>query len=117
MVRLQIYIVDNLLRVKDLGGKHSIGAPIQVYPLYENAFRAARKQSIAENAIESSKLYEDFARIASQNPMAWFYGKEPATAESIRTVTQRNRMICFPCMMICVKFIVYADFFKQILCS
>ena len=30
---------------KDLGAVHSIGAPIQVYPLFENGFRAHRHQS------------------------------------------------------------------------
>jgi hypothetical protein len=80
-----------------LGGIHSIGAPIQTYPLYENGFRAARRQSLEENAMESSKLYAEFARVASRNPMAWNYGKEPATPESIRTVTKKNRLICIPC--------------------
>jgi hypothetical protein len=85
-----------LLTSEDLGGIHSIGAPIQTYPLYENGFRAARKQSPEENAVESSQLYAEFAQVASRNPMAWNYGKEPATAELIRTVTKRNRLICLP---------------------
>ena len=84
-------------KILDLGGKHSIGAPIQVYPLYENAFRAHRHQTLQENAIESGKLYAEFAQVAAQNKMAWFYGKEPATAESIRTITKKNRIISFPC--------------------
>jgi hypothetical protein len=86
-----------LLSTEDLGGIHSIGAPIQTYPLYENGFRAARRQSPEENAVESSQLYAEFAQVASRNPMAWNYGKEPATPKLIRTVTKRNRMICLPC--------------------
>jgi hypothetical protein len=81
----------------DLGGAHSIGAPIQVYPLYENAFRAHRGQSVEENMKESSELYAKFAQVAAQNPKAWFYGKEPATAEIISTITKKNRWICSPC--------------------
>jgi hypothetical protein len=87
----------------DLGGTHSIGAPIQVYPLYENGFRAARGQTLEENASESAALYEDFAKIASQNPQAWTFDKVPATANDIKTVSQKNRMICFPCMALGIR--------------
>jgi hypothetical protein len=86
-----------LIHMIDLGGIHGIGTPIQVYPLYENAFRAARGQSVEDNAQESATLYAEFAKIASQNPMAWSYGKPPATEKDLRTVSKQNRMICFPC--------------------
>jgi hypothetical protein len=42
-------------------------------------------------------MYAEFARVAERNPMAWNYGKRAATEEEIRTLTKRNRMICFPC--------------------
>ena len=80
----------------DLGAVHSIGAPIHVYPLYENAFRAHRGQSIRDNHTESAKLYASFAKVAERNEFAWSYGKAE-TEESIGTITKRNRMICFPC--------------------
>lgn len=80
-----------------IGAVHSIGAPIQVYPLYENGFRAHRGQSVIENNKESSKLYADFAKVAEQNPLAWNYGKPAETEEFIGTASKRNRMICFPC--------------------
>jgi hypothetical protein len=81
----------------DLGGTHSIGAPIQVYPLYENGYRAAKGQSIEENAEESAKLYADFAKIAAGNPMAWTYGQLPVSENDIKTISKKNRMICSPC--------------------
>jgi hypothetical protein len=81
----------------DLGAVHSIGAPIHVYPLYENAFRAHRGQSMQQNNAESAKLYSDFAKVAENNPLAWNYGKKAEKEESIGTVTKKNRMICFPC--------------------
>jgi hypothetical protein len=81
----------------DLGGIHSIGAPIQVYPLYENGSRVARGQSIEQNAEESARLYADFAKIAAGNPMAWTYGQPPASEDDIKTISKRNRMICSPC--------------------
>ncbi|EXJ72739.1 uncharacterized protein A1O5_03886 [Cladophialophora psammophila CBS 110553] len=81
---------------KDIGAIHSIGAPIHIYPLFENAFRAHRGQSIAENHDESAQLYAEFAQVAEKQPYAWNYGKPAATKEVIGTVTKRNRMICFP---------------------
>jgi hypothetical protein len=86
-----------LISFIDLGGIHSMGAPIQVYPLYENAFREARGQSLADNNKESAQLYAEFAKVAAGNSMAWNYGKPPATEEHIGTVSKRNRMICSPC--------------------
>lgn len=83
----------------DIGGVHSIGAPIHVYPLYENAFRAHREQTPKENNEESAALYEEFARIAAQNHYSWNYGKPPASKKEIGTISRRNRLICLPCML------------------
>lgn len=94
---LKHYIWCSLIAIVGLGSIHSIGAPIQVYPLYENAYRAARGQSIADNNKESAQLYAEFAKVAEKNKAAWNYGKPAETQDSIGTVTKRNRMICFPC--------------------
>ena len=82
---------------KNIGGRHAIGAPIHIYPLYENGFRAYRGQSIADNHHESPKLYAQFSEVASRNPYAWGYPHQDSE-ETIGTVSKRNRMICFPCM-------------------
>lgn len=81
----------------DLGATHSIGNPIQAYPLFENSFRAHRNQSYAENDAESAEMYAEFAKVAEKNPYAWSYGSPAETKESISKVTKRNRMICLPC--------------------
>ncbi|CAK3980488.1 acetyl- transferase like [Lecanosticta acicola] len=78
------------------GARHSIGNPIQLYPLYENALRAHRGQSIAENHAESAEMYAEFAKIAESNAYAWNHGAPAETAESIGMVSKKNRMICFP---------------------
>ncbi|KAL3437197.1 hypothetical protein BDV09DRAFT_23615 [Aspergillus tetrazonus] len=83
-------------RPEDLGSRHFLGAPIQVYPLYEAAFRAHNKQTLSENHKESAELYAEFAQIAAELPFSWSYGQKLETAESIGTVTKRNRMICSP---------------------
>lgn len=79
-----------------LGAAHHIGLPIQVYPLYENALRAHRKQSIQQNNAESTQMYSEFSNIASHNEYAWNFGKPAVSEETIGTVSKRNRMICFP---------------------
>jgi hypothetical protein len=81
----------------DLGDIHGIGAPIHVYPLYENGFRAHRKQSREQNNSESAVLYAEFAKVAERQPYSWNYGEPVATADFIGTVSKTNRMICFPC--------------------
>jgi len=81
---------------ESIGAAHSIGAPIQVYPLYENSFRAHRRQGVEDNHAESARLYADFAQVAAQHEYAWSRGKQPETASSIATITKRNRMICHP---------------------
>lgn len=89
-------LTSNLF-LKGLGAIHDIGAPIHVYPLFENSFRAHRGQSIQENNRESAELYAEFAKTAEQNSSSWSYGKPAETAASIGTVSKKNRMICLPC--------------------
>ncbi|KAF7923695.1 uncharacterized protein EAE98_007513 [Botrytis deweyae] len=83
--------------VETLGTIHQIGLPIHIYPLYENAFRAHRHQSQADNNAESAKLYAQFAAVAAGNEFAW--NRESAgklSEESIGKVGKGNRMICWP---------------------
>lgn len=82
----------------DIGGAHSIGSPIHVYPLYENGFRAHRGQPISQNHDESAELYAQFSEVAAQNEFAWNYPRKDSK-EVIETVSEKNRMICFPCML------------------
>lgn len=83
----------------DLGAVHGIGAPIHVYPLYENGFRAHRNQSLQDNNEESAELYAGFAKVAEKNEQAWQFGKPAATKEAIGNVSKKNRMICSPCKL------------------
>ncbi|EMC96860.1 hypothetical protein BAUCODRAFT_576718 [Baudoinia panamericana UAMH 10762] len=80
----------------NLGAKHGIGNPIQVYPLYENGFRAYRRQSIEDNNVESARLYSQFATVADGNRFAWSYGTPVTNEDGIGAVSGKNRMICFP---------------------
>ncbi|EAT88063.1 hypothetical protein HBI56_095060 [Parastagonospora nodorum] len=79
----------------NIGAIHQIGAPIHVYPLYENAFRAHHGQSLKANHQESAKLYADFSKVAEKNEYAWNHGKSIGE-EVIGKVGPKNRMICYP---------------------
>ncbi|KAI4765860.1 hypothetical protein E4T52_02775 [Aureobasidium sp. EXF-3400] len=81
---------------KGIGAKHTIGAPIQVYPLFENGLRAQRGQSLEDNNTESAKLYAEFAQVANKNPLAWNFPRTAETEDTIGRVSSRNRMICSP---------------------
>ena len=68
--------------------------PVQVYPLFENALRAAAGEGIDEHQVKVSKLWARFSDVAAGNPHAW--SPTPMSAEEIRTVGPDNRMIGFP---------------------
>lgn len=86
-----------------LEGIHGLGAPIQVYALYENALRAKRRQSFADNHDESAQMYAEFSQISSGHPASWHYGKADSKG-TIGTVTKKNRMINTPYPMLMCAF-------------
>jgi acetyl-CoA C-acetyltransferase len=71
-----------------------IRTAIQVYPMYENAIRHHRGESIDEHMKRVSELWAGFSRVAASNPHAWI--REPVAAEVIRTPSPANRPISFP---------------------
>lgn len=71
-----------------------IGAPIQIYPLFENALRHHLGLGIPEHLERISELWAGFSRVAAENPHAWI--REPKTAEEIRTISPANRPVSFP---------------------
>lgn len=74
--------------------KHGLAAPVDVYPLYENATRAAWGQSLAEAQFESAEIWSRFSEVAAGNDGAWI--RKPATPDDILNVDERNRPIAFP---------------------
>ncbi|KAI4848003.1 hypothetical protein E4T44_00739 [Aureobasidium sp. EXF-8845] len=94
----QVFAPSTSEMAKGIGAKHTIGAPIQVYPLFENGLRAQRGQSLEDNNTESAKLYAEFAQVANKNPLAWCFPRMAETEDTIGRVSSRNRMICSPCI-------------------
>ncbi len=74
--------------------QYGLSAPVDVYPLYENAARAAWGQTLAEGQRETGELWSRFAAVAARTPAAWLHARR--TPEEIVTPGADNRPIAFP---------------------
>lgn len=74
--------------------RYGLASPVDVYPLYENAGRAAYGQTLAEGQRETGEIWSRFSRIAAQTPAAWLHA--PRTPEEVVTPTADNRPIAHP---------------------
>ncbi len=72
--------------------------PIQMYPIFEIARRAADGDSVEEHLRKISELWAGFSAVAAKNPNAWI--REARTAEEIRTPGPENRPVSFPYPML-----------------
>ena len=73
---------------------HGLIAPIQVYPLFENAIRKDKGRSVEEHLLAMGELFAPFTDVAADNPFS-FYGTRRSATE-LASVTKENRFICFP---------------------
>ncbi len=71
-----------------------VSQPIQMYPIFENAIRHARRETLDGHIRRVSELWAGFSRVAAGNPHAWI--REPMTGEEIRTPSDFNRPVSFP---------------------
>ncbi|NJR79609.1 acetyl-CoA acetyltransferase [Sphingomonas corticis] len=74
--------------------RYGLAAPVDVYPLYENAGRAAYGQTLVEGQRESGEIWSRFSQVAAQTPAAWIHAAR-AGGGRVRT-TPDNRPIAFP---------------------
>ncbi|HUY86483.1 MAG TPA: acetyl-CoA acetyltransferase [Acidimicrobiales bacterium] len=72
----------------------SMVVPIQVYPVFENALRAALGRSLPEHRSTIAHLWAQFSEVAASNPFAW--APQRRSASEIETAGPDNRMICYP---------------------
>ena len=71
-----------------------IRTAIQVYPMYENAIRHARGETMAGHMERVSGLWSRFNDVAQRNPTAWIdYNFTP---EEIATPSPTNRAVSYP---------------------
>ena len=68
--------------------------PVQIYPIFESAIRAASGASPEQHLQIISELWSRFSDVAADNPSAW--SRTARTAEEIRTPSSHNRMVGLP---------------------
>jgi acetyl-CoA C-acetyltransferase len=74
--------------------KYGLLTPTDIYPLYENATRAAWGMNLAESQQESAEIWSRFAEIAAENPHAWL--RTHHTPRQILQPGPDNRLIAHP---------------------
>ena len=85
---------------KDLDMTHPAEAergvylPVQIYPMFETALRAAAGRDPDEHLVRVSELWSRFSAVAADNPSAWL--RDAKTPEEIRTTSPQNRLVGFP---------------------
>jgi len=77
-----------------LARRYGLVTPTDVYPLYENATRAAWGQTLAEAREETALIWSGLSRTAADNPHAWL--RTPLSPHDILAEGPANRMISFP---------------------
>jgi acetyl-CoA C-acetyltransferase len=83
-------LVMNLPAERDRG----IVMPVQIYPMFETALRAAAGRTVEEHQAFLGRLWSDLSHVAAGNPHAWI--REPKTPAEITTTSPTNRMVGFP---------------------
>lgn len=73
---------------------HGIFNPSSVYPLFANAIRGNKGQSLEEHMQDTGELFSRFSEVASKNKNAWF--PIYRSAEEIVEIKPKNRMIGLP---------------------
>lgn len=73
---------------------HGLVAPVDVYPLYENASRAAYGQSLAEAQEESAAIWSLMSEVAAANEHAWI--RKVHSPREILAIDDNNRRIAHP---------------------
>lgn len=74
--------------------RYGLIQPADIYPLYENALRAAEGMSLADGQAESGLIWSLMSEVASTSEGAWL--RNPKTAAEIIESTADNRLIAFP---------------------
>lgn len=74
--------------------RYGLTAPVDLYPLYENATRSAWGQTLDDGQAENGLIWALLSHVAATNPDAWL--RIPRTADEIIVPSASNRSIAFP---------------------
>jgi acetyl-CoA C-acetyltransferase len=88
------HIVEDLALLNDEEQRLGIVLPVQYYPMFETAIRAAAGRSIEEHDKRIAELWSRFSTVAAQNPFAW--SRSAMSASEVLAVSPSNRMIGLP---------------------
>ncbi len=88
------WLDDDVPMMMDAELARGVVMPIQIYPLYESAWRAANGWSIEENRRRIARLAARMSEVAAANPHAW--NRTVYTADQIDSPDDGNRMVGFP---------------------
>jgi acetyl-CoA C-acetyltransferase len=78
----------------DFEASRGMEQPVNYYPLFDSAIRAARGETIDQHRDRLAELWARFNAVAVANDYAWF--RTPMSAEEIRDPSPTNRMVGFP---------------------
>lgn len=73
---------------------HGASIPIEIYPLFETAVRAARGRDVDDHQQAVGDLWSRFAAVSAEHPNAWT--RTPYTPAEIVEPTDDNRVVTFP---------------------
>ena len=105
----------DVLPFTDLEMARGITAPVSIYPLFENAMRAANGWSLEEHRRVMGDLSASFSAVASANPNAWI--REAMSPDEITIPSGTNRMISEPYTKLMTANIAVDQGAAVILCS
>lgn len=74
--------------------EYGLVAPVDIYPLYENALRGALGQTLVEAQAETGAIWVLMSEVAAANPDAWV--KSVVTPAEVIEPSAANRPIAFP---------------------
>jgi acetyl-CoA C-acetyltransferase len=90
----QMVIGEERPGLNDIEQQAGLEGPTSVYPLFENAIRAARGERVDEHQRRIATLWSRFSEVAATNPVAW--QPEAFTPDELATPSPDNRPIAFP---------------------
>lgn len=68
--------------------------PVQIYPMFDVALRAAAGLGVAEHRERLGRLWSRFSDVAAKNPHAWI--QRHFTPDEVATPSPQNRLVGFP---------------------
>lgn len=106
---------EDVLPFTELEMARGITAPVSIYPLFENAMRAARGWSLEEHRRIMGELSASFSSVAAGNPFAWI--REALGPDDITLPSPSNRMVSEPYTKLMTANIAVDQGAAVILCS